>query len=336
MFACRYKPIKIKVKSMETVKTAVIGVGGWGKNHVRVFYELDEAELVAICDIDPIRLKYYSQKYRVKGFKDYKELIKTCKPEVVTICTPTITHAKIAIDCIKAGVATLIEKPIAASLPEAINILRIVEEEGVLATVGFIERFNPGVDKVKELIDDGAIGKIVLFTSKRVSRWPQREGDVGVVKDLAIHDIDLARYIIGEEPNTVFCMAGKLRHKIFEDYATIILTFGENTTAVVEANWITPRKIRKLSITGTEGLITLDYLTQQVTVEDEKGLYQPKYEWKEPLKIELLHFLKAFRGIEKLRVTVEDGVIALLIAEEALKSSTKNEPVKIEFEKIRG
>ena len=220
---------------MDKVRVAVIGVGFWGRNHARVFSELEGAELVAVCDIDVKRAQDIASRYGCAWYRDYVELLQKERPDAVTICTPTITHAKIAIDCIRRRVDVLVEKPMAASIEEAMMIVKEAKKESVKVMVGFIERFNPGVIKVKELIEKGRIGNVVLIFAKRVSRWPIRVGDIGVVKDLAIHDIDVIRYITESEPLEVYAITGSLRHK-FEDYADILIRLENGATAFIEAN----------------------------------------------------------------------------------------------------
>ena len=194
--------------------------------------------------------------------------------------------------------------------------------------VGFIERFNPAVTKSIELIKNNEIGKIVLACSRRVTRRPQRIGDVGVIKDIGIHDIDLIRYVFGSKVKQVYAVAGNLSHK-FEDYANIVMNFEDGKNAFVEANWLTPRKVRSLIITGTEGIINVEYITQQVTVEKQDQMYTPFFPQKEPLKLELEYFLKTTLNKQQPTPSGIDGLETLKICEAALQSSTTKKPVKI-------
>ncbi|MFQ6095255.1 MAG: Gfo/Idh/MocA family protein, partial [Candidatus Bathyarchaeia archaeon] len=227
------------------------------------------------------------------------------------------------------GKHLLVEKPMASSLKEAHRILELAKEKERRLAVGFIERFNPAVQRLKELIEMGEIGSIVSATAKRVSRWPERIGDVGVVKDTAIHDIDIMRYILQEDPTAVYANAGNLKHKRFEDYAQIMLTFTGGRTAFLEANWLTPYKIRKLVVTGSKAIISLDYITQEITIETEGQTITPREEWREPLKLELEHFEKCILEDRKPLVTGMDGLRALEIAEAALKSAAKCSTIRL-------
>ena len=159
------------------------------------------------------------------------------------------------------------------------------------------------------------------MSSRRVSSWPGRIGDVGVVKDLAIHEIDIATYIFEKDPVEVYASIGKLKHKIFEDYANIMLRFNNGETAFIESNWITPHKVRKLTLTGSTGLLYVDYISQSIEIENAAEKRRPYLLYREPLKLELSHFVSCVANGQDPLVKGEDGVKALRIAEAALKSS---------------
>jgi UDP-N-acetylglucosamine 3-dehydrogenase len=195
--------------------------------------------------------------------------------------------------------------------------------------VGFLMRFIPGVQRIKQASEKGEIGTLVYATARRVSEWPERIGDVGVVKDLAIHDIDIARYLFNDDPVEIYAKLGNLRHKKFEDHAQILLTFKGEKTAFIEANWLTPYKIRKLTVTGSEAIMTLDYITQEITIETAGQTVAPRYEVKEPLKLELQHFANAVTNNEETMISGMDGLKALQIAEAALKSARRKTAVKL-------
>jgi len=195
--------------------------------------------------------------------------------------------------------------------------------------VGFLMRFIPGVQRIKEAVEKGEIGTLVCATARRVSQWPERIGDVGVVKDLAIHDIDITRYLFGMDPVEVYAKAGNFRHKKFEDHAQILLTFKDRKTAFIEANWLTPYKIRKLIVTGSEAIMTLDYITQEITIETSGQTVAPRYEVKEPLKLELQQFANSILSNREPMVTGIDGLKALQIAGAALKSAQRGTAIKL-------
>ena len=315
---------------MKKIGVAVIGVGFWGRNHARVYMEIPEAELIGVCDIDAKRAKETAEKYGVEAYTDSKKLLKRSDVDAVSICTWTTTHAKETIRALKAGKNVLVEKPIASTVREAKQIVKMAENERLILMTGFIERFNPGVERVIKTIEEGSIGDVVSATSRRVSEWPERVGDVGVVKDSAIHDVDMMRYIFDEDPKTVFAKTGKLRHKRFEDYAQIMLTFSHGKTAFIEANWLTPYKVRKLIVTGSKGIVTLDYLSQEIIIETEEKTFIPRYKWEEPLKRELEHFVECVRKNKQPLASGLDGLKALIICEAVLKSAVKGKSVNLE------
>ncbi|MCC6017705.1 MAG: Gfo/Idh/MocA family oxidoreductase [archaeon YNP-LCB-003-016] len=314
---------------MDKVGVAVIGCGAWGRNHLRVLSELKGAKLVAASDINQEVLRMVKEKYEIQVYTDYHEMLKDKEIEAVTICTPSSTHAKIALDVIEAGKNLLVEKPMTITVEEAKTIIERANERKVKLMVGHIERYNPAVQRVKKMIDEGRIGEIVLISSKRVSRWPERVGDVGVVRDLAIHDLDLMRYITGAEPTEIYAVTGSLKHK-YEDHANIILKFNSNPTGIIEANWITPKKIRELTVTGSEGRIVADYITQEIRIENSNGVYIPNTQYEEPLKRELENFINVVLGIEEPIATGMDGLIAVYLCELTLKSSKTGQPIKVE------
>jgi UDP-N-acetylglucosamine 3-dehydrogenase len=313
---------------MKKLGVAVIGAGFWGRNHARNFREIDETELLAVCDINSERAKAVAEQFHVDAYTDSRKLLRRRDVEAVTICTWSTELAHETLKALKAGKHVLVEKPMARTAREARKIVELAQRKERILMVGFLMRFIPGVQRIKEAVNRREIGSIVCATAKRVSQWPVRIGDVGVIKDLAIHDIDIMRDLFAEDPVAVYAKAGALKHK-FEDYAQIMLTFNEGKTAFIEANWLTPYKIRKLIVTGSEAIMTVDYLTQEVTIETAGQTLTPRYEWVEPLKLELQHFTNCVLKNKQPAITGEDGLRALRIAEAALKSAKKCTRIKL-------
>jgi len=146
--------------------------------------------------------------------------------------------------------------------------------------------------------------------------------------------VDIMRKIFEEEPTTVYAKVGNLKHTKFEDYAQIMLNFKHSRTAFIEANWLTPYRVRNLTLTGSDAILSLDYLTQEITVETSKRTLKPRYEWVEPLKLELQHFAQSIIKDKEPEVTGIDGLKALVIAEAAIKSSKKGYAVKLKLDKM--
>jgi UDP-N-acetylglucosamine 3-dehydrogenase len=315
---------------MKKLGVAVIGTGFWGRNHARVFKELPETELLAICDIDAERARTAANQFGVKPYTNTGSMLKNKDIEAVSICTWSTSLAKEALKALKAGKNVLVEKPMATNAKQAKQLLATADREGLHLTVGFLMRFIPGLQRIRKEVEAKTLGEPVCATAKRVSQWPERIGDVGVVKDTAIHDLDVMRYVFNEDPIVVYAKTGSMRHGKFEDYAQIMLTFKGGQSAFIESNWLTPYKTRILTVTGSEAIMKLDYITQELTIENAKETLQPRYTLQEPLKLELQHFAKCIAGEEKPIITGMDGLKALHTAEAALKSSATGKAVKLE------
>ena len=314
---------------MKKLGVAVIGTGFWGKNHARVYKETSSTELLAICDVDPERAKGIADQFGVKAYTDSTRMFKNQEIEAVSICTWSTSLAKEALKALKAGKHVLVEKPMATNTKQAEKLLETAERNGLHLTVGFLMRFIPGLQHIRKTVENKNIGKLVCATAKRVSQWPERIGDVGVVKDTAIHDIDVMRYISNEDPIAVYAKTGSMRHKKFEDYAQIMLSYEDGKSAFIESNWLTPYKTRTLTVTGSDAIMRLDYITQELWIESSKENLQPRYQWQEPLKLELQHFAECILEKKKPLITAADGVKALQIAEAALQSSMRNRAIKL-------
>jgi UDP-N-acetylglucosamine 3-dehydrogenase len=305
---------------LKRVAVGVIGTGFWGENQVRVFRQSRMADLVAICDADKRRAKEIGTKYGVPWFSDLTKFLRAPNMEAVTVCTPTQTHLKVGLLAIEAGKNLLVEKPMTGEERSADRLVNSARKAGVKLLVGFIERFNPGVKAVKKMLTQGVVGDVIIATGRRVARWPIRIGDVGVVKDTAIHDIDAMRYLLEEEVSAVFAQTGSLRTHSYEDYAEIMLRFDEGTTGFLDANWLTPRKVRTLIITGSEATIGLDYITQEITLENSQRLVKPFTPWAEPLKVELENFITTIIRDTKEAPSGHDALKAIRVCDAALKS----------------
>lgn len=249
---------------MKNLNIAVAGVGFWGRNQLRILKKIPKVTVTGICDIDKVKVSAISDEFDVPGYTDFSKLLSQEQVDALTICTPTITHYQIALEALDQSKHVLIEKPMTNTVTEAHHLLQKAEQKNSYISVGFIERFNPAVKYVKKIIAHGDVGRIILVLARRVTRWPSRIGDIGVTKDSAIHDIDVMRYLLECEITSVYSQMGSLQHK-FEDYSEICMKFNTGAIGFIDANWITPKKIRQLTITGSEATILVDYLTQSVT-----------------------------------------------------------------------
>lgn len=314
----------------ERVRVAVIGAGFWGRNHARVLSEIPSVELCAVVDIDVQRAEHVAKRYNIPHvYTDYRQVLRSGEVDAVSICTPTITHAEIALECIRDGVAVLVEKPMAASLKEAIEIYDTVKSCRGRLMVGFIERFNAAVQYMLSALSDGVIGTPLTIAARRIGPWPERIGDVGVVKDVAIHDIDLTHYFFGSTPLHIYATGGALRHS-YEDYVQALMYFDEVRSASVEANWLSSKKKRDMRITGTEGVAHIEFLTGEVVIEKPDYSISPTINYVEPLKSELTYFVEQLRSSKELVPGPREGLLSLAVAEAILASMKSRRTVSLE------
>lgn len=304
-----------------------------GQNHARVYSEI--ADLVGIADPDVKAGGAVSNRFGVSQFTDAVHLLKE-DLDAVSICVPTALHAKVARAASEAGVSVLVEKPLAATVAEATEIVDAAKRAGVTLAVGHIERHNPAIAAVKRHLDQGQYGDLVTATTRRVSSFPGRVRDIGVVMDLGIHEIDVIRHLVGAPIETVFALGGRKVHDAFEDHANMLLGFRNGVHGFVEVNWLTPMKVRRLELTCLKNFVEVDYTEQSITVSsstlgplDPFNLYQIPLERhtqkvhvrkEEPLRRELVDFLDAVRHHRAPLVSGEDAVETLRVAVAATES----------------
>ncbi len=313
---------------MKQLGVGVIGVGFWGQNHARVYKELKKTRLVGISDLDKSKAEIIAQKYQCIFFEKNDDLLNNEEIDAVSVCTPTSSHLKTSLQVIKHGKHLLVEKPLGQTLRDATRVVKEAEKNKIVLSVGHIERFNPAVQKLKELIKNKILGDIILIFSRRVTRWPERIGDVGVVMDSAIHDIDVMMYLLETDVDSVYAKIGNLKHK-FEDYAEALLHFKNGIVGFLDANWLTPRKIRRLIVTGSEATATLDYIEQSINIENSKGMKAIQSEWREPLKLELDNFADIVLKDMRPSVAGLDGLKAIQVCEGILKSGVSGKEVRL-------
>lgn len=184
------------------IRVGVIGTGAMGQNHVRIYSEMDGVELVGISDIDKKRVEAMATQFKTKAFTDYKKMLAEGL-DAVSVVVPTKLHKQVVLDALDAEVHVLVEKPIADTTENADMMIAAAKKAGKILMVGHIERFNPAVIKLKEIIDSGALGKIVSISTKRVGPYNPRIRDVGVILDIGVHDIDVISYLYGKRINSV-------------------------------------------------------------------------------------------------------------------------------------
>jgi UDP-N-acetylglucosamine 3-dehydrogenase len=326
------------------LKAGVIGVGSMGKNHARVYSEM--GVLGGIADSMESVARPLAEKFGVDYYNDYADMLKS-DIEAVTVATPTNTHFKIAMDAVKAGKHVLVEKPICFNIQEAEELVRAAKKEGMVLAVGQIERHNPVVKFARESIEAGKFGDIVSISARRVSTMPGRIRDVGVLMDLGIHDIDVIRYLAQSPVKSVYALGGKRQNSEFEDHANILLDFKNGVQGFVEVNWLTPMKVRRISLTCLKNYVELDYMKQSADISssqvsgtyDSGDLYRLPIEFdirhvslkkQEPLRNEQEDFLDAIKNGREPLISGSDGTETLRVCQAAIRSINEGKKVVME------
>jgi UDP-N-acetylglucosamine 3-dehydrogenase len=307
----------------KSLRIGVIGVGVMGSNHARVLADLPAVTLVGVADPDPKQREKVASALGCPTFADFDALIEH-GVDAVTIAAPTQLHREIAIECARRGVHMMLEKPVASTIEEGHAIVAAAQRAGVTLMAGHVERFNPAVQSLKRAIKDESILSIAIT---RVGPFPPRMSNVGVVIDLAVHDIDLIRWftdseIVEIQSQTSSAVAER------EDIALLQFRTASGVLAHINTNWLTPFKARNIHIATRDKYLIADLLTLQVTEcfgFQPDGSYSMRHlsvGYAEPLRAELAAFIKAVRTGETPAVTGEEGVASLEIAIRCLNTRT--------------
>jgi len=297
------------------LKVGVVGVGVMGSNHARVFSDMAVVELVGVADPDVKQREFVARTLGCADFADINGLLRE-GVDAITIAAPTPLHHDLALECISRGVHVLVEKPIAPSVEEGRAIVAAARRAGVTLMVGHVERFNPAVESIKRAIKDQDILSIAIT---RVGPFPPRMSNVGVVIDLAVHDIDLIRWftdseIVEIQPQLSSAVAER------EDIALLQFRTASGVLAHINTNWLTPFKARTIHVATRDKYLIADLLTMQVTEcfgFQADGSYSMRHlsvGYAEPLRAELLAFIGSIRTGRIPAVTGEEGVASLEIA----------------------
>lgn len=311
-----------------SLRIAVIGVGGWGKNHARVLN--DFGCLGPICDIDGARAKALAEKYDAPSYSSIDVMLDKERLDGCLVCTPTKTHFDVARKVMEHGINAFVEKPMSFSSKECEELTDVAEKKKVILTSGYVERFNPAISDTKKLIEGSMYGDPMMIEFHRENRMPLHIKDVGIIYDTSVHDIDAAMFLFGSRPNVVFARAGKRFHS-FEDFATIMLGFEGQKVAIIASNWLTPKKVRTFSAVCTDGIITGDFLTQEIRIDHADATIVPRRQFQEPLNLELANFIEAIQGKSKIVVSASDATNVTRVAEAAILSSNTGSPVYLDL-----
>jgi UDP-N-acetylglucosamine 3-dehydrogenase len=306
------------------LKIGVVGVGVMGSNHARVLSEMAGIELVGVVDPERKQREFVSRNLGCAEFGDLEALLAS-GVDAATIAAPTHLHHDLALACISAGVHVMVEKPIAPTVEEGRAIVAAARHAGVTLMVGHVERFNPAVESIKRAIKNQDILSIAIT---RVGPFPPRMSNVGVVIDLAVHDIDLIRWftdseIVEIQPQLSSAVAER------EDIALLQFRTASGVLAHINTNWLTPFKARTIHVATRDKYLIGDLLTLQVTEcfgFQPDGSYSMRHlsvGYAEPLRAELLAFANAIRTGRKPPVTGEEGVASLEVAIRCLDKRTE-------------
>jgi UDP-N-acetylglucosamine 3-dehydrogenase len=249
---------------MTPLRAAVLGVGAMGRSHARVYAEMEHVRLVAVADPELRVAERVAGSYGTTAYADHVELLDREKPDLVSVAVPTTRHTEVALDAIARGIHVLVEKPLALSIDEGRRIIEAAEQQGVKLAVGHIERFNPAVVEIKRRLAEQELGRIFQVHARRLSPFPGRVQDVGVILDLATHDMDVMAYLLDAEVTRVFAETERKAHASHEDLLSALLRFSNGVIGVLDVNWLTPTKVRQLAVLGEGGLFLADYITQDV------------------------------------------------------------------------
>src|SRR5215210_4751228 len=306
------------------LRVGVVGVGVMGFNHARVLSELPGVRLIAVADPDIGQRNFVTRALDCRGVDDLDSLM-AAGVDAVTIAAPTHVHHDLALACISRGIHVLVEKPIASSVEEGQSIIRAASRAGVTLMVGHVERFNPAVQAIKDALGGEDILSIAIT---RVGPFPPRMSNVGVVIDLAVHDIDLIRWftesdIVEVQPQLSSAVAER------EDIALLQFRTASGVLAHINTNWLTPFKARNVTVATRDKYVMGDLLTRQVTEcfgFKPDGSYSMRHlpvGHDEPLRSELISFLHAVRSGGLPAVTGDEGVASLEIATRCLQTPAR-------------
>jgi UDP-N-acetylglucosamine 3-dehydrogenase len=340
------------------VKIAVVGAGSMGMNHLRVLKDFDEerVELVGVTETNELTLKRAVGRFHVAGYTDYHRMVEQTHPDLVSVVVPTHLHYEVTACVLEQGINVLIEKPITRTPEEALALLQLARVRGAKIAVGHVERFNPAVVELKRQLLCGELGQMFHMHARRIGPFPPRIRDVGVTLDLASHDIDVMRYLANAEVEHVYAQTQRRMHSTCEDFLIGFLRFTNDVIGMLDVNWLTPTKIRELTVTGEKGMFLVNYLTQEVyfyendytttswdtlrslTGVSEGTMTRLKVQKAEPLQLEYEDIITAIVDDTQPTVSGEDGLAVLRIVQQLAESTQRSEldrqqlPVTMEVE----
>lgn len=293
-----------------SVKVGVIGVGAIGRNHARVYSEIDSANLVGIFDANEEQAQLVASEFGTKAFGSLEELV--AQIDAASISTPTVTHREIATLLLTEGKHVLVEKPISDSVDDAKEMIDLAHEKGLILQVGHIERFNPVMSQLEERLNSPK-----FIECHRLSPFPKRSLDIGVVLDLMIHDLEIVLHLVNSPIASVDAVGIPVLTRR-EDIANARIRFDNGCVANITASRISPERMRKIRVFQGDAYLSLDYQDQSGWIYRKDGMEiareEVKVEKDEPLKCELADFVACAARGEMPRVSGQQGAAALDVA----------------------
>ncbi|PYY61798.1 gfo/Idh/MocA family oxidoreductase [Curtobacterium sp. MCSS17_011] len=325
------------------LRAGVIGLGMMGRHHARVLRSLEGVELVGVADALGDQ---HDVAQGVPVVRSVGELI-ALGLDTAVVAVPTALHEAVGLELAAAGVHALIEKPVAVDGPAAARLVAAFDHAGLVGAVGHIERYNPALQALRQRLDAGELGDVYQIVTRRQGPFPARIADVGVVKDLATHDIDSTSWIARSPFAHIGALAGTKSGRPHEDLVTVTGRLADGTLTSHLVNWLTPYKERLLIVTGDRGTFLADTLTADLTFH-ENGTVQTEWDQvaafrgvsegastrfaitkREPLLVEHEAFRDAVLGRPSDIVTLRDGFRTVLVAEAVLESSRIQQTVRL-------
>lgn len=307
---------------MENIRVGVIGVGHLGMHHARVYTEILGAQLVGVMDTCDERAHSIAETLGVPAYTDLKTFLDEKRPDAVSIVVPTNKHFEVAKAIMERGIHVLVEKPVTQTVGEAEELLALAVDKNLILQVGHIERFNSAVQHVREFM-----GEPYFIQTRRMGPFSPRIGDVGVVLDLMIHDVDIIMSMINSEPVSISAM-GRCVRSDHEDIASAQLEFANGAIAQILVSRVSEKRERVMEIMEAERYVTVDFGAQDISVQRsvrQSGgnlieiVEHPVFPKMEPLKLELQHFASCVREGRQPMVGIKDGKRALEVCVAALK-----------------
>lgn len=293
-----------------SVKVGVVGVGAIGKNHARIYSELESAELVGIYDANEELASSVAEEFGTVALGSFEELAE--KVDAASVSTPTVTHREIATALLSRGKHVLVEKPISDSVDDAKAIIDLAVEKGCVLQVGHIERFNPVMSQLEAHLD-----KPKFIECHRLSPFPKRSLDIGVVLDLMIHDLEIVLHLVNSPIESIDAVGIPVLTRR-EDIANARIRFEDGCVANITASRISPERMRKIRVFQGDAYLSLDYQDQSGWIYRKDGMSidreEVQVERDEPLKCELAAFVDCAARGEQPRVSGQQGAAALDVA----------------------